>query len=469
MLYWLRRNNIDKGPLTKEALLSQGLTSSDLIRTDGTSEWKTPASFAELQQAIHTAQKPKYKFTADKKLVEIKEEAPADKPDIASPHTTGQPETGTGPTPFKRMPSALPKKKPALTPGADQTAPGHIERAKERAKLLSRTEKPAEPAAQQPVQPQAGQQPGSQGHNTAATASGHQKVHAQVQSLEEAPLREHRHHPTPKPVRSTAPPRNANFFKEFFLPILIIGGIGFLAWWGYKQFTAPSAGAGLTATSLAGPDTARISQSAADTTGRHSARTEGPAAIPMHHATTTQAKKDSSHIRDSIKASLKPVPGIKPQVTAAASTKDSGSQGNNTVKTAAPVEKKTDTPLAAAATATTPKKAAPKEKAVPATTTHKAAGIGDYVSLSLNKTPEPGIKNVKIKVQNTSADDLNIAVIEVKYFDKDGKFIQGETLQTGKISAGKSATLKIPSSKAAEKISYKVSLISGDNVYLMGR
>jgi len=463
--YWLRRNNIDKGPFTKEALLSQGLHSSDLIKIDGDSEWKSPNSFTELQQGTP---KPKYKFTADKKLIEIKEDTTASvKPDAAAP----KPEHPTGPSPFKRMPSALPKKKGAAPLPADNTNVHANEKARERARMG---------AAQDTS---AGQSSHIQAH--ASAAGHHQKVHAQVQSLDDAPLRELRHHPTPKPVRAAARPQNSHFFKEFFLPILIIGGIGLLAWWGYKQFTSPASDSAMTAISPPADDSARAGRSNNDTQQNNAARTEGPAAIPMHPSggNTTKVNTQLKAGSDSSQAAAKPpakatastkTPAVsavtKPKTTventpsAQDSSKDKkpATQQAAAVKAPAPAEKKTDTP----ATVTAKKEPEKKEPAKPV---QKASSIADYVSLSLNKAPEAGIKNVKIKVHNTSKDDLNIAVVEIKYYDKDGKFIQGETLQTGKINAGKSATLKVPSSKSAERISYKVSLISGDNVYLMGR
>lgn len=463
MQYWLRRNNIEKGPFTKEALLSQGLNSSDLIKIDGGSEWKSPNSFAELQQGVQSTPKPKYKFTADKKLIEIKDEDQV-KPEATAP----KPEPSAGTSPFKRMPSALPKKKTTVPPPVDKTGVNINEKVKERAKN-SKIEKPLESA---------------QMHTSAsaaahAAANAHQKIHPQIQNLDEAPLREVRHHPSPKPVRTTARPQNSHFFKEFFLPIIIIGGIGFLAWWGYKQFTTPSTDSGIAATSLTVSDSSTAGSEQQDSQKNNTVKTGGPAAIPMHKPngnavkTTSQPKsvKDSSRlakISDKATQTSSRTAASTPSVTAQKTTvpKDSSSDKNTVkpppAKATAPVEKKADTP------ATTTAKEAP-EKKTPEKKAQKAASIADYVSLSLNKAPEPGIKNVKIRVHNTSKDDLNIAVVEIKYYDKEGKFIQGETLQTGKINAGKTTTLKVPSSRNAERISYKVSLISGDNVYLMGR
>lgn len=486
MQYWLRRNNIDHGPFNKEALLSHGLIPSDLIKVDGGSVWKSPNSFAELQQGLQGTPKPKYKFTADKKLIEIKDE---DNSKRESPTPKGEP-PAAGPSPFKRMPSALPKKKPTAAPAVDKTNIAGNEKAKERARLNARGESPV-PPVQTPSNP----------HNQAqASIHGHQKVHAQVQSLDEAPLREVRHHPTPKPIRTASRPQNSHFFKEFFLPIIIIGGIGFLAWWGYKQFTTPSSNAGITAASLSDGDSLQRGSGQQDSQKYNTAskdKAEGPAAIPMHQSgdkTSQQKTAAAGHnatARDSSQpanASTKPAGSAVTQATKPTAT--TPPPANTTTKTAAqntpaqkggdtdknevaitkpvpvktdpPVEKKSDTPASTPA-----KKEAPKKE--PVKKTQKSSSIADYVSLSLNKAPESGIKNIKIKVNNNSKDDLNIAVVEIKYYDKDGKFVQGETLQTGKIKAGKSTTLKVPNSKNAERISYKVSLISGDNVYLMGR
>ncbi|SDZ84403.1 hypothetical protein SAMN05192529_102290 [Arachidicoccus rhizosphaerae] len=483
MQYWLRRNNIDKGPLTKEALLSQGLQTTDLIKIDGSSEWKSLTDFPELMTASQSQPKPKYKFTADKQLIEIKEAAKnadtAQKTDPAAAPQKGAAAQSQPNSPFKRMPSALPKKKTTYTPPADHTQVQSTEKAKERAKITTPLKgSPAEGST-------AAGNANSSSHHHSASASDHgQKIQARVQSLDDAPLREVRHHPTPKPVRAVAPPRNSHFFKEFFLPIIIIGGIGFLAWWGYKQFTSPSANLG----NLSGADSLTLIQqksgTPSDSASQKSNLAEGPAAIPVKtgsaeapvHKDSLAGAKSTPVLNDSSKAvatSVKtaaPMAATPPPAKTTRPATDSPQAATDlaATKTATPVAppKQEDSP--ATANTNTAKKE-PEKKVEKKAPVKKAAAIGDYVDLSLNKTPEAGIKNVKIKVHNTSSDDLNIAVVEIKYFDKDGKFVQGETLQTGKIGAGKSATLKVPSSKNAEKISYKVSLISGDNVYLMGK
>ena len=488
MQYWLRRNNIDKGPFTKEALLSQGLQTTDLIKVDGGTEWKPLTGYQELMTAFQSQPKPKYKFTADKQLIEIKEDAQstATPPKPQSPLGTvsqknvtaqGQPNS-----PFKRMPSALPKKKTTITPPADHSQIQATEKAKERAKIIP----PVKEASPDSTPSANSHSNGLHNGPQIGNAEHGPKVPARVQNLDEAPLRELRHHPTAKPVHTAAPPRNSHFFKEFFLPILIIGGIGFLAWWGYKHLTGPSSLIGTTSNTDSLELLAQQAGKQADSPGNLSAANEGPAAIPVKSGAVpkhdgqdslaatvnknTAALKDSSRAKVTVKpaagATTAPVtpPSVKP--AAAASDTQNGADNAAAAKTALTqtTAGQTDTPAASVAAKKEPEKKVEKKAPV-----KKAAAIGDYVNLSLNKTPEPGIKNVKIKVNNTSGDDLNIAVIEIKYFDKTGKFIQGETLQTGKISAGKSATLKVPSSKNAEKISYKVSLISGDNVYLMGR
>ena len=510
MQYWLRRNNSENGPYTKEALISHGLQTSDLIRLDGESIWKPLDQFHELQGAIQNSPKPKYKFTADKQLIEIKgdpkegqnlKEKTPDKAPDKSPDKTPQSgaanpnpaHTGSAPggnSPFKRMPSALPKKKVVVPPAADHTEVNATEKAKERAKLMAT----GKIATAEPTAPAVAPTTGTATHMQGPTSNtNHPKIQSRVQSLEEAPLREVRHKPTPKPVRTNAKPQNSHFFKEFFLPVIIIGVLGFLAWWGYKQFTSPTGlmvGQGAVDSgrlATAGP------QQPADTqNGVLPQAAQGPAAIPVTHSKSNQAAPNAadSALRATSAKAASADSGQSPKTTSQPSAKNAATAApviqpaenkKQTEQTADALEQKTakatpddktsvqqqnekaDSPKVIPAAKPIEKKAAPKQS------TKRTAGISDYVGLSLNKTPEPGIKNVKIKVHNTSKEDLNIAVVEVKYFDKDGKFIQGETLQTGKIGAGKSVTLKVPSSKNAEKISYKVSLISGDNVYLMGR
>lgn len=478
MQYWLRRNNTEKGPFTVEALMLQGLQPTDLIKIDGASEWKPVTEYQDLLKAAQSPSKPKFKFTADKQLIEIKDSASqvhqrANKSATLTGNTAkagGQSSQLNSNSPFHRMPSALPKKKTNVIPPESASDHGMIDHAKERARQN----------ATQASGPAVG--------SSAAHNSSGQEIRARVQNLDEAPLREIRHYPTVKAVRTTtAKPQNSHFFKEFLLPIIIIGAIGAFAWWGYQQFTKPDKQLVNTVASEPAMDAANnasqdapqslsqeVSAIPLNNTGTTSHRdvnkdtTSKPA--PAQTASKSAAETDSGEAVEKSKATAPAVTASVPPVTpskdtqAATAVPKPATTAPPTVTTVRPSETQRSVPNV---------KKEPEPEAEKATTpvpeVKKVMTIADYVRLSLNQDPQPGIKNIRIQVRNTSKEDLNIAVIEVRYFDKEGKFIQGETLQTGKIDAGKATTVKVPSSKNADRISYKVSLISGDNVYLMGQ
>ena len=459
MQYWLRKNNIEKGPFTKEALLSQGIGASDLIRIDGDSLWQPASEIPALKDGLGGTAKPKYKFTADKQLREIK-----DTPASRAVEEDKKTETPSSGSPFRRMPSAVPKKKTS-SPAPEPTGAQKAVNAKKEVVHPQKQEHPHEPAG------------------PAATSVSHKgaAVPHQVQRIEDAPLKEIKQRPAPKPIRVASKPQNSNFFKEFFLPIIIIGALGTLAWWGFKKFTSPSDSSALShldsiknrqAQMRMGADSPSKG-TAAEATAKEIAATQIQPAAKMSQMTQQDSLKTAAaqHL-DTSTAALQQAPSPNQADTDATAAREGLTA---TERTPLPKEEVASIQPQPKKTAETPPAVKAIEPVAPKTATAKPAAkkapskISDYVSLSLNKQPEAGIKNMKINVHNSSAEDLNIAVIEVKYYDKAGKFIQGETLQSGKISAGKSTSLKVPASKDAERITYKVSLISGDNVYLMGQ
>lgn len=459
MQYRLLRNNIASGPFSKEELFVHGLKTTDQLKIDGDISWRPASSFEEFKHALEVVAKPKYKFTADKKLVEVKheKEPAAGKPVSTDPQADTPP---AGASPFKRAPSALPKKKTgavSATTGTTQTST-NTERASHKGEMRDE-----------------GKQPFIK-KNT-------------IHNIEHAPKMEHRRKPIPKPVKAKHREANSNFIKEFFLPILIIGGIGFLIWWGYQRFTATGSGnnasvvtaAAITDSNDMAANPTEDSQAATlqpNTDKNATAKTAiPPAAKPGAGGSTVSLSEAqrAKKIQDSIAAAK-----IARQRTAEkAAQHEKAAAAEKAAKEAAAAAlaaKAADTPKTAAVptpaakqdkTPPVKKETAPK-KTAEAKTPPKAKDIGDYLNMSLNKSPDGNIKNIKIKVHNVSKEDLNIAVIEVRYYDKEGKFIKGETLQTGKIGAGKTETVKVPNSKDANRISYKASLISGDKVYLMG-
>lgn len=404
MQYYLSRNNHVTGPYPKEALLRHGILPSDLIKEESGAEWRAPESFSEFKGAAGIA-KPKYKITADKEVVEVKNDIPKNQEPPEMPANS----------PFKRMPSAVSRKK-----NMDENT--DVQKAETR-KDISRS----------PVK-------------TAAT-NAEQTPKTEYKKVAKAPV-----------IRAQRKENATNAFKEIFAPLFILGGIGFAAWFGYKKFFS----------SPAGPSNAAVQAVPADSLSKQPLP---DTAVPTKSVAVKKAVTDSSAYyarRDSIRQAERAEKDSLALLATAAAKKDSvhinkAATESTTIKKEAtvPENKKTN---AASNTAATVKPAEKKNA-----TAKKSNSIGDYVALSLNKIPDKEIKGIRLNVKNISSQALNIAVVDVSYLDPNGNVIRGETLQAENIGAGKSVSVKVPNEKKAANISYKVSLISGDSVYLMGK
>ncbi len=75
-----------------------------------------------------------------------------------------------------------------------------------------------------------------------------------------------------------------------------------------------------------------------------------------------------------------------------------------------------------------------------------------------------------IKVQNISDVDLDLAVVDVMYYDASGRFRKGETLYLHNLKAGKSVNIKTAKDAGAAYATSKISLVSSDanGVYAVG-
>lgn len=406
MQYYLSRNNHVTGPYSKEALLRHGILPTDLIKEESDAEWRASESFGEFKSAISTA-KPKYKITADKEVIEVKNNTAKSQEAIEIPANS----------PFKRMPSAVPKKK-----NADEI-PAQ-EKAETKKDIPRNTVKPSVANTEQALKYEKNE---------------YRKV-------------------TKTPVTKAQRKDNStNAFKEIFAPLFILGGIGFVVWFGYKKFFS----------SPANPSNAVVQAVPADSLSK---RQLPPDTVKHTNPVVKKTVTDSSAYyarRDSIRQAERAKKDSLALIAGAAK-KDSGKSNKAATESAAVKKELAVVPETkkAAATPDIPTTIKPAEKAAPA---KKNKSIGDYVALSLNKIPDKEIKGIRLNVKNISSQALNIAVVDVSYLDTNGNVIRGETLQAGNIGAGKSVSVKVPNEKNAANISYKVSLISGDSVYLMGK
>lgn len=411
MQYYLSRNNHVTGPYSKEALLQHGILPTDLIKEESGAEWRAPDRFGELKGAVSSA-KPKYKITADKEVIEVKSDTSKNQETTEIPANS----------PFKRMPSALPKRK-----NIDEvTAAEKTETKKDIARSTLRS-----------------------GIASNEPTVKHEK--SEYRKVAKAPV-----------IKAQRKENSTNAFKEIFAPLFILGGIGVVVWLGYKEFFSSPANSTNTAVHTIATDSLPKQQIAPDTATKHTKaavskktivdssayyarrdsirRAERAKKDSLAMLATSTAKKDSGKINKAVTAESTLV---KKEVAAAPEAKKDEATQNKT-----PVNKPVE------------------KKIIP---TKKNKSIGDYVALSLNKIPDKEIKGIKLNVKNISSQPLNIAIVDVSYLDTNGNIIRGETLQAENIGAGKSISVKVPNDKKAANISYKVSLISGDSVYLMGK
>jgi hypothetical protein len=231
--------------------------------------------------------------------------------------------------------------------------------------------------------------------------------------------------------------RSSNLVKELLLPLALIGAIGALGWFGYKKFFTTNPSSSDISITTPPQDTVAATPPQQDTP-----KTIAPPAMSLVDSVEQALQKDSLALVaqqkiDSININKKDTVAlvVKPKQQTSATLP----AAKDTVKS-------------------TVKKVPPE--------THRKS-IDKYISLSLNKIPKQGIKDIKLFVRNIGNEHMNVAVINVSYLNDKGAFIKNETLEADNIGVGKTVSVKIPEYKNAAKITYKTSLISGDSLYLM--
>lgn len=98
--------------------------------------------------------------------------------------------------------------------------------------------------------------------------------------------------------------------------------------------------------------------------------------------------------------------------------------------------------------------------------------ISDYIAV--RKTVASGsptsVQNMHLSVENTSDFPIDLAVIDIQYFDQHGKYQKGETMYVKNINSGGDVDVRVPDSRNSKSITYKVSLVSAEQktLYLVG-
>ena len=88
--------------------------------------------------------------------------------------------------------------------------------------------------------------------------------------------------------------------------------------------------------------------------------------------------------------------------------------------------------------------------------------IGDYVAVKKLGGTGTGVQNVKLMVSNVSDFPIDLAVVDIQYFDSKGKYQKGETMYVKDINGGNNVEVRVPDSEKASSIKYKVSMVQAD-------
>jgi hypothetical protein len=123
---------------------------------------------------------------------------------------------------------------------------------------------------------------------------------------------------------------------------------------------------------------------------------------------------------------------------------------------------KADLPGKTVAVATTPVPSKP--------VAGKSRRTSDYVVVDgdYNKSGNV-IQNLSLKVENVSPYPIDLVVLDIQYFDKNGRLQKGETVYAKNIASRRDVVVNAPTGSNAYSVGYKVSLISAEKagVYLV--
>jgi hypothetical protein len=92
--------------------------------------------------------------------------------------------------------------------------------------------------------------------------------------------------------------------------------------------------------------------------------------------------------------------------------------------------------------------------------------IADYIAVNPYNA---GNGNTKLRVQNVSDIPVDLVMIDLEYYDANGRSQKGETVYVRNIGAGETVTISAPESNAAAKIGFRISMVSSEknNLYLI--
>jgi hypothetical protein len=95
--------------------------------------------------------------------------------------------------------------------------------------------------------------------------------------------------------------------------------------------------------------------------------------------------------------------------------------------------------------------------------------LGDYVAVQPYQPNAEGIENISLNVSNVTDAVVDLAVVDVEYFDAAGRFKTGQTFYVKNIPVNETVPVKVPEVNNAVRIKYRLSLVSVEQkgVYLV--
>jgi hypothetical protein len=100
----------------------------------------------------------------------------------------------------------------------------------------------------------------------------------------------------------------------------------------------------------------------------------------------------------------------------------------------------------------------------------KSKKVNDYVVVDGDyKKLSNSIQDLSLKVENVTPYPIDLVVLDIQYFDKNGKLQKGETVYAKNIAPRRDVVVNAPFSNNAYSVGYKVSLVSAEKagVYLV--
>lgn len=105
--------------------------------------------------------------------------------------------------------------------------------------------------------------------------------------------------------------------------------------------------------------------------------------------------------------------------------------------------------------------------ATPKSSPSKGKRVDDYVVVDGDyKKQGNGISDVAIKVENVTPYPLDLVVLDIQYFDKNGRLQKGETVYAKNIAPRRDVVVSAPNGINAHSVGYKVSLVSAEKAGL---